>query len=201
MSTNYIPEKKDCSQSLRYQFTDAELKERGKKLAETHSKLAQLEADKKRIVSNFGAQVSAVKAEANLLADCVSTGYELRDIPCTATMDAPTIGKKTITRNDTGEQIEVQQMTPSENSSAQDARARAEYEAKNPVLDFVPEPVAETTDQAATDAANEAANPDPAGEEVLPGSDAAGEGEDEEAPLEPSKKKGKKAAAKPSDEF
>jgi len=190
--TNYVPATKPCSQQLRYQFNDDELKERGKKLAETHSKLASLELDKKRIVTSITAQVSAVKAEAGNLAEMVSTGYEVRDIPCTATMDTPTIGKKTIRRDDTGEEVEVQPMTPSENSEAQDARAKAEYDLKNPVLDLEEvKPEEPKTDEKTLPDETDEPKKDGAGEPLS----------DEEKAKLTGKGKKKKAAATPDKEF
>lgn len=202
LPSNYKPETKDCSQQLRYHFNNEELIERGKKLSETHSKLGQLELDKKRVVTDFTAKVSAVKSEATSLAEMVSTGYEVRDIACTATMDTPTIGKKRVTRNDTGEEVAIEPMTPSENSSAQDARAKAEYDLKNPVLDLENPAIAELGDRSEADhnaEANAAANPEnnlPESNEAAPPEEESPDGE--EAP--PAKKKAKKAS-KPSDEF
>lgn len=203
LPSNYNPATKDCSQQLRYQFSDSELIERGKKLSETHAKLSQLELDKKRVVTDFTGKVSAVKAEASSLAEMVSTGYEIRDIPCTATMDTPTIGKKRITRNDSGEEVVIEPMTPSENSDAQDARAKAEYDLKNPVLDLEAPEITETTvttDEQHTAESNETANP----ESTLP---AAGEPEENagdqppETPTPPTKKGKDKKTPKPEDEF
>jgi hypothetical protein len=202
LPSNYKPATKDCSQQLRYQFNNDELIERGKKLSETHSKYAQLENDKKRVVTDFTAKMTAVKAEASSLAEMVSTGYELRDIPCTATMDTPTIGKKRITRNDTSEEVSIEPMTPSENGEAQDARAKAEYDLANPVLELDAPNKEVKTEEEHTEAANEAANP----ENTLP---AAKEGEGEALSTEEQaeltggnkKKKGKGKASSPGDDF
>lgn len=209
---NYKPTTKECSQSLRYTFSEPELKECGKRLAETHSKLAELERDKKRVTSDFGAKISAVKAEGSSLAEKVSTGYEVRDIACTATMDTPTIGKKRITRNDTGEEVEIIAMTPTENSEATDARAKAEYDHNNPPLELGADAVTEVngdekSEEEQSAESNEAANP----ENTLPEGEQGGESEDENAGDEPDpapsakpKKKGKGAKAsetKPGDDF
>lgn len=195
LPSNYIPSKKDCSQQLRYEFVPAELLERGKKLAETQSKLQQLDNDKKRVVTDFTAKISAVKAEASSLADMVSTGYEVRDIPCTATMDTPTIGKKRITRNDTGEEVSIDPMTPSENSEAADLRSKAEYMLKNPVLEL------NHSEGEGEDAAGKEKKEDD--DKALPGSDEAGEGEDEQtkAPEKPAEAKKTRKGAKPGDNF
>jgi hypothetical protein len=200
---NYKPTTKPCSQQLRYQFNDAELLERGKKLAETNHKLAEIKNDKARVVKDYSAKESAVTAEAVSLSGMVSTGYEVREIACTATMDTPKIGQKRITRDDTGEEVEIQPMTPSENNEAQDARAKAEYDLKNPVLDLE-EP---KSDEQHTAEANEKHDP----ENTLPEKDdepKEGEGEtlseEEQAELtgaKPDKKKKGKKSTSPGDDF
>jgi hypothetical protein len=205
--SNYVPKTEPCTQQLRYQFSEKELLERGKKLAETNSKLAEIKNDKARVVKDFAAKESAVTAEAVSLAAMVNTGHEVREIPCTATMDTPSIGKKRITRDDTGEEVEIQPMTPSQNNDAQDARAKAEYDLKNPVLDLE----APKSDEEHTAESNEKHNPEnnlPEKEEEPGDEPKEGEGEalsdEEQAELtgtKPDKKKKGKKSASPGDDF
>ena len=48
---------------LRYTFTQAEIIEQGKKLAEANTKITQIENDQKRVVSDFKAKAAQVEAE------------------------------------------------------------------------------------------------------------------------------------------
>lgn len=197
VTPNYVPAKKDCSQQLRYLFNNDELREQGKRLAETHDKLDELERDKKRVTTDFTAKISAVKAEAGSLAAKVSTGYELRDIPCAAVMDTPKIGMKRITRNDTGEVTSEEPMTPTEQSDATDARAKAKYDHEQPALKLVDGPAVTVKEGGGEE--EETGGGTPMTEEEKAALTNKPEPDEEE---EPEKKKGKgKKAAKPGEDF
>lgn len=183
-----IPITKTVTQKLRHHYSNTELLETGKKLGETHSTYRQLEADKKRVVAEYTSKMSAVKSESQSLSEVINTGYDIRDIECTVTMDFPTRGNKTITRNDTGEEVCAETMTPSENSDSDARRKKEEFDLKNPVLPMdgvIDVDGKEETDEEATAQANEDSNP----ETGLPGSVLHA---DNDPSGEPSAKKGKK---------
>lgn len=197
VTPNYVPSKKDCSQQLRYLFNSDELREQGKRLAETHSKLDELEKDKKRVTSDFTAKINAVKAEAGSLSAKVNTGYELRDILCAAVMDTPKLGMKRITRNDTGEVVSEEPMTPTENSDATDARAKAKYDHEQPALKLVDGPAVTVKEG---DGEGTALTEEE--RKSLSGAAAEDHEADQEEEAEPEKKKGKgKKPAKPGEDF
>lgn len=197
VTPNYVPAKKECSQQLRYLFNNDELREQGKRLAETHDKLDELERDKKRVTTDFAAKISAVKAEAGSLAANVSTGYQLRDILCTAVMDTPKLGMKRITRNDSGEVVSEEPMTPTENSDATDARAKAKYDHEQPALKLVDGPAVTVKEGDGEEDEN-----DGEGTPMTEEEKAALTTSDEPEEEEPEKKKGKgKKAAKPGEDF
>lgn len=104
----------ETEKMLRYEFTQSELLEIGKKLAEAANKKAQLESDKKRVVADFGAQLAKVDSEISSLSTNISSGYDLRMVKCFIEFNSPCIGKKTVYRGDTGITVEVLEMTKDE---------------------------------------------------------------------------------------
>lgn len=107
-------EKKKTKRNLRVTFSDPELLQLGKDLADKTTELRELEEDKKRVVSDFGARITAKEAEVSLLTSKLKSGYEYRMVNCTETLDFPTLGRKTISRDDTGADIAVEDMTSAE---------------------------------------------------------------------------------------
>ncbi len=105
------PDVKFEKRNLKYFFKDNEVRDLGKKLAELHETYCTLEADKKRTVKDFDAKLSAVESESGIVTNSIRSGYEYRDIPVTVMMDAPKPGQKTITRDDTGETVAIEEMT------------------------------------------------------------------------------------------
>lgn len=196
VTPNYVPLKKDCSQQLRYLFNSDELREQGKRLAETHSKLDELDKDKKRVTSEFTSKINAVKAEAGSLSAKVNTGYELRDILCTAVMDTPKLGMKRITRNDTGEVVSEEPMTPTENRDATDARAKAKYDHEQPALKLVDGPAVTVKEGDGEEEADGEGTPMTEEEKAAL---TTSEEPDEEEAEKPAPKK--KKAAKPGEDF
>lgn len=116
-------EKKDkitipLTRSLRYNFNPDELREIGKRLGETRKNVEQLEKDKKRVTSDFTARINMQNSESAQLANKVTAGYEFREIDCTATLNHPKTGQKTIIRNDTFEKVGTEEMLASESQMA-----------------------------------------------------------------------------------
>ena len=104
---------------LRVAFTDAQILEHGRNLAEEHNKMGQTNSDFDRVKSEFKSKLSASEARIVDLSNKVSTGYEMRDVRCLWAFDDPKAGKKTLRRLDTvdglpGETVEVCDMTEAE---------------------------------------------------------------------------------------
>ena len=108
------PTVKKSKRHLRCKFNNEELLNIGKELAENNNALAALENDKASVVSDFAARIKAAEAHVSIAANKISSGYEFRDVPVTITMPAPAPGKKLIVRDDTGEQVAVEDMTQEE---------------------------------------------------------------------------------------
>lgn len=103
---------------LRYEFTQPEILELGKQLAEANSRLARIESDKKRVVADFGSQISNQQSAIQSMSQNISSGYEMRQIQCRVFFHTPSEGRKTIARLDTGEIVEVVEMTDDEMQEA-----------------------------------------------------------------------------------
>lgn len=102
------------TKSLKHIFNDAELLQIGKDLADKANELASLEDDKKRVTSDFKAKIDTVTAEIGIMSRNISTGNEYRMIKCSQAFHVPHPGKKTITRLDTFEVVQISDMTTEE---------------------------------------------------------------------------------------
>ena len=99
---------------LRYEFSQSEILELGKTLAEANSKLARIEQDKKRVTADFGSQISNQQSLIQTVSQNISSGYEMRQIICHVVYNHPAQGRKTIVRTDTEEIVEIVEMTDDE---------------------------------------------------------------------------------------
>lgn len=97
--------------TLRYDFTATETHDHALELAKKNQELAQLEDQKKSVISSYKARIDEVQARINALSEKVTTGWETRDIECRVAYHQPQEGKKTIFRTDTGKKVSVEAMT------------------------------------------------------------------------------------------
>jgi hypothetical protein len=104
----------EIQMNLRCTFTQAELLERSKQLAEANRQRAELENDKKRAMDEYKSRISNVELNVSTLAEKVTTGYEFRDVACRVEYDRPAPGKKLIIRLDTSEEVGVHDMNNDE---------------------------------------------------------------------------------------
>lgn len=105
---------KQTRNNLRCEFTDVELLAQGKTLAELSRQAGQLEEEKKRITDDYKARLSGVEADISIFANNIRTGYEFRNVDCTVRLHDPVSGKKRTVRNDTGDDVFIQDMNPDE---------------------------------------------------------------------------------------
>jgi hypothetical protein len=99
---------------LRVQLSREELLSAGKEQADKLTERSRLDEDLKRIKDDFKAKISALDARINTLTSVVSTGYEYRNVTCTEHLGEPAADKKRVVRDDTGEQIGIEEMTQAE---------------------------------------------------------------------------------------
>ncbi len=95
---------------LRCDFTEPEMLDMGKRLARANERLDALAREKEEVVSAIKARASKIESEVSDLSQNLNKGYEYRDIECTVEYHKPENGKKTVTRLDTGELVEVTPM-------------------------------------------------------------------------------------------
>ena len=92
--------KNESIRILRVAFTDAQILELGRNLAEEHNVMSQTNSDFDRVKSEFKSKLSASEAKIVDLSNKVSTGYTMKDVKCIWVMDAPNPGKKQLIRMD-----------------------------------------------------------------------------------------------------
>jgi hypothetical protein len=91
---------KEITRTLRVNLTEDELKENARKLADKATELDRVEEDKKRVASQYGSQVQAARGEITRLSQLLTSGYELREVPCCVWFHRPKPSQKTTIRLD-----------------------------------------------------------------------------------------------------
>jgi len=99
---------------LEYVFTREELEQFGKDLARDTAKQSELDGNKKMAMSQFKAEIDACAAKANVTADHIRSGREMRMVECEIRYDKPGRGRKSVVRTDTREIVKVMDMEPFE---------------------------------------------------------------------------------------
>jgi hypothetical protein len=92
--------------TLRYDYTQEEMNDLSKHLAENTKKLVSVKEEKGSVVAQYTARVKEVESKNNVLSNQISDGWEHRDVVCEVKYHQPVEGKKTITRVDTFESWE-----------------------------------------------------------------------------------------------
>lgn len=67
---------------LRYNFTEAELKDKAQSLGEAVQKLVSIEGELSQIKSDYKKKLQGKQAEVNELSNHITTKYEMRNTPC-----------------------------------------------------------------------------------------------------------------------
>jgi len=101
----------EVTESCRVAFTNDELLDRGKQLAEAQGELRKTEDDFTAVKKEWNSRVAAVEANITKLAGDVSRGYEVRFLRCIIVMDTPEKGMKECRRKDNGERVWVREMS------------------------------------------------------------------------------------------
>lgn len=105
------PETKKSKRYLRCNFTDPEKLEIAKRMAEAKNRLDALEGDKKRVVKDFDAKIATEESNLSVESSKINSGYEFRNVECTEHFDQPKAGKKRVIREDTQDEVGVEDMT------------------------------------------------------------------------------------------
>lgn len=105
--------KTEIVKSLECSLTSPELKEFGLKAAENGVELTKVATAKKESNDGFKAKIDELTAEQRHLFACIISKKETRDIDCDITYRWED-GQKDIVRRDTGEIVETNQISESE---------------------------------------------------------------------------------------
>ncbi len=92
-------------------FTDAEVADFARGLAQANRKRSSIEQQKKEVDTQLKAEIEAENTNIKRLSDHISNGHEYRNVECRVDLDVPEDGKKSIIRLDTGEVVKVLPMT------------------------------------------------------------------------------------------
>jgi hypothetical protein len=95
-------------------FTNTEMIELGKRAAELNNQMHLQETELKDVTTQLKAKCKSTEAKLSETFGKMTVGYEYRNVLCVVRYDKPVIGKKTITRMDTLETVEISEMTLSE---------------------------------------------------------------------------------------
>jgi len=105
---------KMVTESLRYPFTPAELRELGDSLAQATLAIAEIEKRKAEANAALTAELKRAAGLVSTIAAKLAARYEMRDYQCYVEFDRPQIGMKQIVRPDNGEVVREEVMTPAE---------------------------------------------------------------------------------------
>jgi hypothetical protein len=92
-------------------LTSDEEKAKGRELAALHTRLQVLESQKKAFNDEIKSKVAGTEANISTISQQISTGIEHRDVNCFWQYDRPTLGDKTLIREDTMEIVRIEEMT------------------------------------------------------------------------------------------
>ncbi|WP_421901276.1 hypothetical protein [Maridesulfovibrio sp.] len=94
---------------LQYRFTEEELHEKAQIMAEKSTLKAELEDQKKAVMSDFKAQIDKCEADLNLAAKHYRDGWMMSNVECIKRLNYKT-GMVEFIRTDTGEMYKSRQM-------------------------------------------------------------------------------------------
>lgn len=100
--------------SLRVNYSDRELLDIGKKLAEANRELAIAEDEKKAVTSQLKARCDSIQGRIDEHSGQLTSGYTIRNVVCEIRFDEPIRGHKSTVRLDTMETVKSEPMTQCE---------------------------------------------------------------------------------------
>ena len=101
------------TRTLKCQLTDDEIKQATEELTQSLDSLEVLEDDKKKMASDYKAQIEAKEAMIRVLKNRVRDKYEMRPVRCTMTLNY-TQQTVSVIREDTQEVVKNRQMNEDE---------------------------------------------------------------------------------------
>jgi hypothetical protein len=99
---------------LRYNFTEQERLLMGSDLAETHNKLADIDAEEAVMKAQIKERRTGLEQKVGSLSRELSMGFTMRTVPCTLIYDKPHVGEVEYWRDDTITLVRTRPMTQAE---------------------------------------------------------------------------------------
>lgn len=101
------------TRELKCVLTEGETLTYSRELAKKNQDRTDAEQAKKAVMADYKDKIETLTTDINQLARKISNGYEHKPVDCTWHFDWES-GKKTLYRNDTGERVDVADITPYE---------------------------------------------------------------------------------------
>lgn len=101
-------------ENLRVTYTQDQLLEVGKSLANATNELQSVEDEKKSVSASYKARIESIEGKIKDLSLRLSQGWEVKKVIVETRYDTPIAGQKTTVRLDTGETVRIDAMTLSE---------------------------------------------------------------------------------------
>jgi hypothetical protein len=105
-------------ESVKYTFTQNEIRELGEALAREAQTVFDLREQKSSVTAALGAQIKAANGRVAELTNRINNGYELREVECMVLMETPRPGMKRIVRMDNNEPLRDEAMSQQEMQSS-----------------------------------------------------------------------------------
>lgn len=99
---------------LKYEFSDEELAQIAKDLAQSVRERTNIDNALTEIKASYKAKISKIDAVIAEASAAINSEYDFRNVPVTFHYNSPAEGMRTTTRDDTGENIEECKMTEEE---------------------------------------------------------------------------------------
>jgi len=106
--------KRTVLKEIKHTLDETDKMKYGKYLAEKISERDQIALEKKESMSVFKSRTDNCLTDINSFSEALNSGFEMRQVKCEIFFNAPSPGRKTIVRMDTGEEIGIENMTEEE---------------------------------------------------------------------------------------
>lgn len=101
-------------ESVKYEFTEDEIRELGKSLAVEGARLDEVKGERAATVADYKARMEAIDGRRRELQTQITNGYKLVEVEVMTMRDAPRRGVKQILRVDTNSVLREEPMTARE---------------------------------------------------------------------------------------
>lgn len=103
-----------CAEYLKYDFSEDEQRENAQKLARKNRNLAEHALKKKQLAADLKLEEEGLNSDIATLSRHVTDAYDFRMVDCRIVYNMPMVGRKEISRIDTGELVRTDSMNEEE---------------------------------------------------------------------------------------